>query len=110
MNIKFLLAVGLTLSTIGLAFPTLAGSNNYQCIKNSSPKPCGRYYPHEQYGVGLSGIKIYVGLRGDYYKQGKHYSSRQYSQYYNQNYDYQQRGDYYEGGQYHQAIFLIYDR
>jgi hypothetical protein len=122
MNIKFLLAVGLTLSTTGFSLPALAGERSPAVLSPIAGDPFpGRctsiehlsprnYYP---YGDNLPrGFYIYVGAGGDYFdRNGNYHKALQYPQYYNAKYDYAQLGNYYDcSGRYHEAIHLIQNR
>lgn len=121
MKFKSLFALALSLATIGLSLPALAGdrdggnwdrkdrSYGEQQDEQSSGdrfnkkghKYYGSYYPYK-----LDGYYIYIGSKGDYFdRYGKYYDRSEhpdYSQYFNRQYDYEQYGNYYDKyGKYH---------
>jgi hypothetical protein len=114
MKVKSLFALALSLATIGLSLPALAGEGGSWKDSDSSmqssepqekkaPQYYGNYYPYK-----LDGYYIYVGSKGDYFdRYGKYHSDEEhpeYSQYYNPQYNFEQYGNYYdEYGKYHEA-------
>jgi hypothetical protein len=116
MKVKPLFALVLSLATIGLSLPALAGDDGNFDRQDSdrhaqssdrqdkkSPQYYGNYYPYK-----MGGYYIYVGSKGDYFdRYGKYYSADEhpeYSQYHNQNYNFEKFGNYYdEDGKYYEA-------
>jgi hypothetical protein len=116
MKVKPLFALVLSLATIGLSLPALAGEGGNWNSQDSghtaqssehqdkkSPQYYGNYYPYK-----IGNYYIYVGSKGDYFdRYGKYYAAEEhpeYSQYYNSQYNFEQYGNYYdEYGKYHEA-------
>lgn len=116
MKFKSLFALALSLATIGLSLPALAGDSgswdrkdsghraqNSEQSEKKSPQYYGNYYPYK-----MGGNYMYVGSKGDYFdRYGKYHSADEhpeYSQYYNSQYNFEQYGNYYdEYGKYHKG-------
>jgi hypothetical protein len=107
MKIKSLLALALTLATIGLALPAVAadrdGGGNNSETSNARPKYYGKYHYYK-----LGDSYIYIGSRGDYFdRDGKYHGADEhpeYRQYFSQDYKYNRYGNYYdESGKFHNA-------
>lgn len=110
MNFKSLFALALSLATVGLSLPALAGdrdggnwdwkdrNHNEQRqdrLEKKAYKYYGNYYPYK-----IDGYYFYIGSKGDYFdRYGKYYGPEEhpeYSQYFNRQYDYEQYGNYYD--------------
>jgi hypothetical protein len=109
MKFKSILALALTLATIGLSLPAVAagdrdgGENSSSETSNKRPKYYGKYHYYK-----LGNSHIYIGSRGDYFdRDGKYHRADEhpeYRQYYSQDYKYDRYGNYYdESGKFHNA-------
>jgi hypothetical protein len=119
MKFKPLFALALSLATIGLSLPALAGDDssgnwdrkdrnsserhNNDSYSKKSYNYYGNYYPYQ-----LDGYYIYVGSKGDYFdRYGKYHAPDEhpeYSQFFNRQYEYAQYGNYYDKyGKYHES-------
>lgn len=110
MKVKSLLALALTLITIGLSLPAIAreGDDNdrNRDRKSGQRNQRNNYYGKYHYYKLTDGSHIYIGSKGDYFdSNGKYYpdsDSTDYERKYNTSYDYS-KGDYYESGKYYRA-------
>jgi hypothetical protein len=109
MKFKSLLALALTLATVGASLPAVAGPGNDGGHKSGeySNKRHKKYYGNYHY-YKLGNSYIYVGSRGDYFdRDGKYYPADrhpEYRQYFSSEYNYDLFGNYYdESGRYYNA-------
>jgi hypothetical protein len=116
MKFKSLFALALTLATIGLSLPAVAGDrdnhNNRRNERherqddrhNSHQNRRHNYYGKYHYYQLSDGSHIYIGSKGDYWDQDHQYhpdsDSNDYEKYYSDGYDYKKGNYYYEGKYY----------
>jgi hypothetical protein len=107
MKFKSLFALALTVATLGLSLPAVAGERKHHNRNHggNSEHNSGRhnYYGKYQYHK-MGNSYIHVGSKGDYFdSKGSYHEASEhpdYAQYYSDSYDYK-KYSYYEGGKYY---------